>query len=140
MRGVTDFEGEEITSLEALALLFDRAAMLYDNVPDIISVLGSILAPMDGSTPPRFTSSGFNRWLEEEDMNQVRHAMAAMMAGLSAGGLGILGMQLRELFGRNDIPDYFLNVAAGSLGALSEYSLRNNADDIGNIIRRDWGQ
>jgi RHS repeat-associated protein len=129
----------KLTSLEGLALLFDRSAMLYsNNAQQMISALSAVLAFPSGRLPD-FSSSGFASRYAEGAFNQVRHAMAAMVAGLDAGGWGIAGMQLRELFGRRDIPDFYLNMGAGSIGTLVRMGAIGG-EDLADIIRRDLGQ
>lgn len=138
----------DITSLEALAQIGERAASFGTEGDDFVNDLGATLS---GTTTanvgdptgrsPRFSDSGFGPQFQDGS-NQVRHFTGALVAGARFGSLGgqILntGREALSPAGARSMADVRLGNAAARLGAgLS--SGRISPSQFGGIIRGRFG-
>lgn len=146
-----DVDAGSLTSCEALAQMSDALAPKTGQYGKHLAVMGSVLAPTGNplvlaphARSVEFTASGFQRrfvgppGLEKD--NQVRHAVAYLMAGAEFGASGAnLGTYMEDRIKKwweGRVPeeyDYLLGIAAGEIGR--DLKSGSSIDGLGNTIR-----
>ncbi len=143
-----------MTSLEALAVLFEVAVTFNTSSEEMLSDIGSVLsrstvgAPLpsrEGERPAEFTSSGF-RSEYDDGSNQVRHAVGAMILGATVGwewGQVLnTGREARDYLTIEGAPTWG-DVRVGNDAAVLGWLISVGAvprQEVGHAVRRWFGE